>query len=197
MQMTTHRLAIQTIVERDWEYPDLMTFTVRCSDDTGEVAGSLEGFLLDLGYYPEPEEMLDDVLFLDGRSAHALEAFEVLAEHKSEIEAMLSSADISAFIHLEEAKVQPRYRGEKLALRLMREARFMLHGYARVVTLKAHPLEGEATPVEQARLAAYYQSDPHLDLKAIDATNRPGWLVASWDEPRQHRPDGRTWATGA
>jgi predicted GNAT family acetyltransferase len=185
-------LALQTVVKRDWEYPELMSFVVLCQDEVGHTAASLEGFFLDLGYYPEPDE-LDAVFFLDGRSEHALEAFDVLAANQAAVEAMLPSTDVSAFIHLEEAKVSNAYRGKGLALRMMREARFVLRGFGRLATLKAHPLEGEANENTQLRLASYYQSDERLGFQAINATEHPGWLVAAWDEPAQTGRDGATW----
>lgn len=185
-------LTLQTVVKRDWEDPELMTFTVQCQDDNGNVAASLEGFFLDLGYYPDLDE-LDAVFFLDSRSVHALRAFEILAANKIAVEKMLSSTDVSAFIHLEEAKVSEAYRGRGLALRMMREVRFVLRGFGRIVTLKAHPLEGEANAATKTRLASYYQSDDGLGFKPINAAEHPGWLVAAWDEPAPARGDGPTW----
>ena len=185
-------LTLQTLVKRDIEYPELMLFTIQCQDEHGKTAASLDGFFLDLGYYPDLDE-LDAVFFLDGRSAHALRAFEILAENKVAVEKMLSSTDVSAFIHLEEARVSEAYRGRGLALRMMREVRFVLRGFGRIVTLKAHPLEGEANAVTKTRLASYYQSDDRLAFKPINAAEHPGWLVAAWDEPAPASGDGPTW----
>lgn len=185
-------LTLQTLVKRDSEYPELMSFTIQCQDENGKTAASLDGFFLDLGYYPDLEE-LDDVFFLDGRSAHALEAFAVLAANKEAVEEMLLSSDVHAFIHLEDAKVSKAYRGQGLALRMMREVRFLLRGYGRIVTLKAHPLEGEANAVTQARLASYYQTDDRLAFQPINAADNPGWLVALWDEPAPTGRDGAYW----
>gem|GEM_PF-2637741 len=188
----TTSLTIQTILKRDYDKPDLMSFEVQCLDGDGVTAGSLEGFFLDLGYFPDLDE-LDDVLFLDGRSAHALQAFEVLAAHKAVVEDMLPSTEISAFIHLEEALVAKAYRGAGLALRMMREARFILYGPGRIATVKAHPLEGAANARTQTRLATYYASDDRLGFQPINAEEHPGWLTATWDEPVQTRGDGPVW----
>lgn len=185
-------LTIQTVITRDSEYPELMSFAVQCRDEDGHTAASLAGFFLDLGYYPDPEE-LDAVFFLDGRSEHALEAFDVLAANKAAVEQLLPSTDASSFIHLEEAKVSKPYRGRGIALRMMREARFVLRGYGRIATLKAHPLEGEANAVTQARLASYYQTDKRLAFQPINAADSPGWLVAAWDEPASTEGDGAYW----
>ncbi len=188
----TTSLAIQTIITRDYDKPDLMSFEVQCLDGEGVTAGSLEGFVLDLGYFPDLDE-LDDVFFLDGRSAHALQAFEVLAANKGAVEQMLPSTEATTFIHLEEARVAKPYRGRGLALRLMREARFALHGYGRIVTLKAHPLEGEANAATQTKLANYYETDNRLGFQPINAVEHPGWLVAAWDERVTAGGDGPMW----
>jgi GNAT superfamily N-acetyltransferase len=155
---------------------------------------SLEGFLLQPGYLPDGDDEWCFAVF-DMRSGHAAEAFEVLAHHAMLIEEALgpdtSLDQCDAVLHLEKIWVDPEFRGQGLALRLMREAQHVLGRPGLLVLLKAHPDGDTVSVADWLKLASYYQSDPQLNLSAISEKLVPGWLVSCWDVSVAHARDQR------
>ncbi len=184
-------LMFETCFRKDGDAPDVLNFSIRLrresfdKDVGGPTLAELKGFLIQPGYIPEPEDEWYFQVF-DMRSRHAMTAFHVLADDRTLLEKALKTPDmdyLGAVAHLERAWVQPSLRGRRVALRLMREAHQVLGRYGLLVVLKAHPDGEEVFDRDCLKLAAYYQSDKQLKLRAVSKKKYPGWLVAIWDEP--------------
>ncbi|MQW47449.1 hypothetical protein GHK68_35910 [Sinorhizobium meliloti] len=183
-------LMFETLFRKHGDFPEILNFSVQLrryphdSDIGGPVLAELKGFIVQPGYIPEP----DDGWYLDVfdmRSQHAMNAYHVLADEHALLKKALDTPDLDylgAVAHLERAWVSPLLRGRKIALRLMREAHQALGRYGLLVVLKAHPDGDKVSKAECLKLAAYYQSDTQLGLRAVSKRKYPGWLVAIWDE---------------
>ena len=203
-------MQFETKLSKNHEEPSVLELKVALQparhlrDVECHCVASLEGFLLQPGYLPDGDDERCFAMF-DMRSGHAAEAFEVLAHHTMLIDEALgpelSLDQCDAVVILERIWVAPEFRGQGLALRLMREAQHVLGRPGLLVLFKAHP-EGNAVSVADClKLASYFQSDPQLNLSATSETLLPGWLVSRWDVPvahaedqlffKQNRPKGR------
>ena len=199
---------ISTIIGKIPEDPEAINFSIYCTmtecdadcDDgpsvNGETIGRLTGFIVDKGCLPEQHGDWDGEIF-DMRSSHAEEAYAILHTQRLLIGNALPHSDLlergSALVLLERVWVDPAYRGNKLALRLMREAQHVLGRYGLLALLKACP-DGEGVSTEHMlRLANYYVSDRHLGFKHLSKTQFPGWLVAHWGAPEVAEGDSCYW----
>jgi hypothetical protein len=163
------------------------------NDAGGAIVAQLNGFLFQPGYMPEG---YDDGFFdvFDMRSGHAAEAYHLLAEKKSLVEEALEQDDVTfdeleSVAYFERAWVHPGLRGEKIALRLLREAKHVLGRPGLIVMLKAFPDE-KATAAACKKLAKYYSSDERLRLHSV-SKDLPGWLVGFWDSGEAYEGDER------
>ncbi len=184
-------LKFETCFSKHADAPEVLNFSVTLhrysayEEVPGPPLAQLKGFLVQPGYLPEPR---DDWYFdvFDMRSQHAMTAFHVLTDDMSLLKKALKTPDmdyLGSVAHLERVWVHPSLRGRKVALRLMREAQHVLGRYGLLVILKAHPDGDKVSDADSQKLAAYYQSEKKLGLRAVSKSTRPGWLVAIWDEP--------------
>lgn len=184
-----HTAGIVTCVQKDSEAPELLSFSIVAAwrNDIGEIKeemGKLEGFMLRPGYLPRDEE--EDTRYFDNfdaRSSHAEEGFHIICGNKAQIGKVLGMDydDFCGVLFIERTEVGEGFRGQGLALRLMREAQHVFARFDNLVILKAHP-DGKSVRDEDClKLAKYYSSDRLLGFKAIKR-ELPGWLIAQWDE---------------
>lgn len=204
------RFEIKTEIKRHGEWPTHLVFRVSCTGQTyspvqgvgeGEEVeiASLEGFVYDVGSYPEVDE-IDSDQFLDGYEGHAHKAFGVIADDRSSVAAALGTTvdELEAwkdrFIYLSRAEVSDEFRGHGLALRLMREARAVLFSSGTMAILKAFPDGDEVSDEAQLRLAAYYQSDKASGFEVVSAGKHKGLMVACWDDNYLLAADAVSWS---
>ncbi|WP_331373246.1 hypothetical protein [Sinorhizobium chiapasense] len=157
---------------------------------------SLSGFILDLGYYPTVRDIGVFQAF-DMRSGHAVDTFRVITKRRSMIKRVLPDLDMDftgTFIHLEKLWVREDFRGNRLGLRLMREARNMFGRFGSLALLKAHPDGDQTSDDDCRRLARYYQSDRVAGFRPLSARGEPGWLVADWYDPGTYGDDTSYWS---
>jgi len=163
---------------------DLMEFTVTASVDVGDgdetrAVASLDGFLI------RRIAGLDQLPFndFDDRSAHVTEGYEVLTEKQQEICSALKIEQddleyVDSIIFCEKLVVDPEYRKNKLALRLLRDPIWAFGNLSSLMILKAHP-DGKGIEDDDCRkLADYYCSDKSLKFEELDRKNLAGWLVS-------------------
>lgn len=183
---------------------DSRDFQVDCStaqrddDSPGpvETIGRLSGLYWDVGFLPEMHDKWDLSAF-DQRDGHAEEAASIMVSQRRLIEEVLTDSNVSfdgrAFVLLERVFVEPKHRGKRLALRLVREARDVFARYGLLAMAKAYP-EGENISNEKIlMLADYYTSDEQLGFKHLSRTRFPGWLVAHWHSPQPAEGDDFYW----
>lgn len=158
--------------------------------------GRLSGLLWDKGYLPDEDDEPDLAVF-DERDNHAEEAASIMVSQRSLIAQALPESglpiDGRAFLLLERVSVEPRYRGNGLALRLMREARHLFARDGLLVIAKAYPDGANITEEQVLRLANYYTSDETLGFRQLSQMQFPGWIVAHWGIPEAGEGDERYW----
>lgn len=189
-----------TSFRKQFDAPNVLNFKVALqgyssedADDTpGPTIAHLTGFLYQPGYIPEG---FDDGYFdvFDMRSGHAAEAYHLLANESSLIDAALDKDGVSleelwSVAYFERAWVHPGLRGKNVALRMFREAKPVLSRAGLVVLAKAFP-DNNGTPAKCNKLADYYRSDARLGLRVISRKKHPGWLVGHWDSPDVYEED--------
>ncbi len=202
MKLENVSFKIITLCWKNADSRDLMEFEVACcptdnNDDpvVSSKIASLRGWVLDLGYFPTSSDY--DVLDLfDMRSGHAEEAFHILTGKLPMIKRALPDIDFESsgrVLHLEELAVEERFRGQRLGLRLIREAQNMFARHGTLAILKAHPKGVEPSGDDCRKLADYYASDEATRFLPVSVRDLPGWLVAHWDEPTIHDSDTLYW----
>lgn len=199
--MTDIGFKIVTLTWKNAHADGLMEFEVVCcptdkNDDpiiSAKIA-SLRGWVLDLGYYPRHDDGVVDLF--DMRSGHAEEMFHILTDKRDTIQRRMPEIGfetLGRFLHLEELAVDEEFRGQRLGLRLIREAKNMFARYDTLAIVKAHPKVGKPNGNDCRRLANYYASDPATWFTPVSNRSLPGWLVAHWDEPTSTDGDLPIW----
>ena len=179
--------AIKTTVRRSPEDNIVLKFTVIAEIETGldkrpQVAANLTGFIV-RPFMWDIENFFD---IFDSDTQHGYECWEVLTNQSEKIKNVISKNDedfdlehVDEIIFCQRVEVLPKYRGQALALRLMREIRYVFSSYPLMV-LRAWPDEnGDKTSARQ--LAQYYMRDIHLGLMEVDSADLAGWLVGIGD----------------
>ena len=181
---------ISTHVQRDHNFPEMLSLLVTAN--YGEEEPDCEGgrlvatLITTFTGYPD-EDHFD---LFDVQSGHAVDAYEILTNEQQQarirqlVGQHVQDEDPGAYLLISVIKVKPECRGNRLALRLMREA-VNIFGYFDTLTiLKAHPTTNDdATIDEIRRLTDYYLTDPHLQFKELDREHYAGWLVTTGREP--------------
>ena len=180
-------LFIKTTIDRDLDWPDFLHVHVGAykSDQSKKMSGgkaSLSGFVINL----PGSAWIDSVNFdfFDSYGVDAEAAHLVLSYDTSKISAALSIKlnelkNFEKVTYLVSVKVKSKYRGNRLALRLMRELSYIFKGSKALFILKANPIKKDASGDECRALAEYYLSDPALSYTPIDSVQLPGWLVGT------------------
>lgn len=196
------------VITLSWKSADakgLLEFEVLCcpTDSNGDPIvsskiASLRGWVLDLGYYPGPN---DDYVFdlFDMRSGHAVDVLHILTNKRPMVKRVLPNLDIEyagRFLHLEKLTVDEKFRGNRLGLRLIREAQNIFARHDTVAIVKAHPDGTKPTGDDCRKLADYYASDHAARFRPISVRSLPGWLIAYWDEPTVNEGDMPFWYLG-
>lgn len=189
----TNFCEIQTVISREDEIEELLNFKITCCKsslehglETTMTLGQLEGFIIQTNYFPTDAD--DDWLshIFEDRCNHTDDAFQVIIKNIGDVVNVLDidSDDIDwsfGLVMLEKAWVHPEYRGNKIALRLIREAKQIFNRKGLFVILKAHPDDGGISDQSCIRLAEYYRSDETLALEHLSRQAAPGWLMGRWD----------------
>lgn len=182
--------AIKTTVQRSPDYNQVLQFTVIAEvknelDEETLIAAKLTGFIV----RPFEWDIANFRHIFDSDSEHGLECWEILTKHSEKIQNVIKIAsklydldNITEIIFCEKVEVLPKYRGQALALRLMREIRYLIPFYPLMI-LKAWPDEnmGEDENSAARLLAQYYMRDIHLGLMEVDNADLAGWLVGIGD----------------
>lgn len=179
--------AIKTTVRRNPDENKVLQFTVIAEIETGlnkrpQVAANLTGFIV-RPFMWDIENFFD---IFDSDTQHGYECWEVLTNQSEKIKNVISKNDedfdlehVDEIIFCQQVEVLPKYRGQALALRLMREIRYVFSSYSLMV-LRAWPDDnGDETSARQ--LAQYYMRDIHLGLMEVDNADLAGWLVGIGD----------------
>ena len=175
---------ISTKFNRQADFSDVLYFEVKANldldnEDSSEAAATLNGFILRKVFD------LDHINFdlFDSNDAHTAEAYNILTEHQQEICSALKIEQddlecVDSIIFCENLVVDPEYRKNKLALRLLREPIWAFGNLSSLMILKAHP-DGKGIEDDDCRkLADYYCSDKSLKFEELDRKNLAGWLVS-------------------
>ena len=175
---------ISTKLNRRGDFSHVLDFEVKALLEVDDEAGSkaaatLEGFVLRRTYD------LDHLSFddFDSRSGHTYDGYNILTEHQQEICSALKIEQdglecVDSIIFCEKLVVDPEYRKNKLALRLLREPIWAFGNLSSLMILKAHP-DGKGIEDDDCRkLADYYCSDKSLKFEELDRKNLAGWLVS-------------------
>jgi len=183
---------ISTHVHRDHDFPEMLSLLVTANygEETDEpdcVGGHLIASLITtLTGYPDE----DHFGLFDSQSGHAVDAYEILTNEKQQarirqlVGQHVQHEDPEAYLLISDIKVKPECRGNRLALRLMREAVSIFGYYDTLTILKAHPTTNDDTTDDEIRgLTDYYLTDPHLQFKELDREHYAGWLVTRDREP--------------
>jgi len=181
---------ISTKLNRRGDFSHVLDFEVKAllevdDEARSKAAATLEGFVLRRTYD------LDHLSFddFDSRSGHTYDGYNILTKHQQEICSALKIKQddlelVGDIIFCENLVVDPEYRKNKLALRLLREPIWAFGNLSSLMILKAHPT-GEGMEDDDCRkLADYYRSDKSLKFEELDRKNLAGWLVSkgAWDE---------------
>lgn len=175
---------ISTKLSRFPDFSNVPYFEVKANPyedfaDSSEAAATLNGFIIRKVY---DLDHIDFDLF-DSRSGHCYEAYNILTEHQQEICSALKIEQddlecVDSIIFCENLVVDPEYRKNKLALRLLREPIWAFGNLSSLMILKAHP-DGKGIEDDDCRkLADYYCSDKSLKFEELDRKNLAGWLVS-------------------
>lgn len=181
-------LFIKTEMYRNPEFSSIMEFSVTANDELDDKhltqikVAEVSGAVFQPPFLGQIDELSWD--YFDARSAHADEAYAIIQEEITVIEDLLAIQledfpNFDSIVFLESGDVDKEYRGDGLALKLMREITYIFQNSLPLYILKAHPTgQGDDVSDEDCRkLAAYYSSDPAIGLKELDPKRYAGWLV--------------------
>ncbi|AUR06972.1 hypothetical protein [Phaeobacter inhibens] len=183
---------IDTLMAKDLDYEDVWRFETRCfhvvplaeGGEARKEIASLDGLLCAPGYVPGTQGYDDTFDVFDSRSGHACAAFEVISDNQDCIDQALGGMGLllqgSGLILLERGFVESKHRGNKIMLRMMRDARKATSGLGRVAMLQAFPDGNEISDQDCRQLAQYYASDTALSFIEIAPSALAGWMVANW-----------------
>ena len=183
MTEDTEHLEINTTISRSPLVNSVFSFEVVAEleerlDQEKVIAGRLKGsivkpFMWDVDFYED---------YFDSDNQHSHECWDVLVNQSEKIENVLATKDedfelehVTEIIFCEKLEVLPKYRGHALALRLMREIRYVFSS-SPLMILRAWP-DGNGDDNSARQLAQYYMRDIHLGLTEVDSENLIGWLV--------------------
>ncbi|KPB02057.1 hypothetical protein [Ahrensia marina] len=196
---TQNSFDITSTLQRHPEFPDYLEFTISAVIEGQKPIAKLTGYRWDFRSIPTLEEITFND-FVEAYNTDGGLCFDVLAAHTALVSNVLGVGDrsfkklITRAIYLDKVKVSPEWRGHNLALRLMREARFIFNGKGTIALLRAYPFEEENAALDvQLKLAGYYASDAFCGFKVIDGDRFGGHMAALWDGDVDHCDDNPFW----